>query len=384
MSSESPPQVLPEQKAAKLWRKAFGTLRAIGRLKLTAVSCATCPVEHIATLFEEKEKYSGNPPKHFLKTFSTDLRHMVPSFLDSVSDEIIRQVCVNLQFCFFEPDEFLMRVGDVPDGWYFVVAGACAVFANDKDATDIEGSSKRLNVIKSGVGFGELGFLTADAKRNASITATAPHGAYILFVPKQDYVDHLIRFMKKNDNIIDTQQFLCTASLLHWLDDRVLIQLAHGCVVRDIDPFDVYKQQGEQLDEVFVVQSGFVKLVQRVGNLSCELAVLSPGDVGGISDLIVSLARGKNEAFCRCTYRTEGQPAKILVMRRYGFEQMVLSTMMPVIESVVKVRLVWEGMLAAGNKQIQLTPFCMFRAGGTRGQGGNGGNLAPARFLRIN
>jgi CRP-like cAMP-binding protein len=342
-SSES--SSAPAPSAIKLWNKAFSRIRAISRFKLTAVSCATCPVENILNIFEEKNTFLGaSPPKHFMRKFGAALRDMVPVFLEGVTSEVFLQVCVNLQFLYFEPDDFLMSVGDTPDGWYFIVAGSCAVFASNEDAMNEEGSAKRLNVIKSGVGFGELGFLTETAKRNATITATAPHGAYTLFVPKLDYVEHLIRFMKKNDNIIDTQRLLCQSALLHWLDDRALIQLAHGVVVRDVEPFEVYKNQGDQLDEVFVVQTGFIKLVQRVGALSCTLAVLGPGDVGGISDLVVSLARNKNEAFCRCTYRTEGQRARLLLLRRHGFEQTVLSTLMPLVEDVVKVRLVWEAM----------------------------------------
>ena len=328
-----------------LWKKAFRTVRALNRFKLTAVSCATCTVEEIMQLFDIKEEKRGAlVGGHYLNSFCTELQHMVPDFLEGVSMEVFEQIALCLKFRQYESGSTLMSVGDKPDGWYFIVAGSCAVFANDEDANATEGHNKRLGVIKAGVGFGELGFLTADAVRNATITATAPHGVYTLFVPKEDYVTHLIRFNKKNDTIVDTQQFLAKAQMLSWLDDRASIQLAHGVIVRDIDPFEVYKHQGEVLDEVFIVRSGFIKLIQRVGTLSVTLAILGPGDMGGITDLIISLASKKNDAVCRCSYRTEGQSAKLLVIRRYGFEQTVLSTLRPLVEDVVKVRLIWEAM----------------------------------------
>ena len=165
-------------------------------------------------------------------------------------------------------------------------------------------------------------------------------------VEKDAYVQHLIRFMKKNDNVMETHSFMRTACILQWLDSRSLVQLAHSVVPRDLEPFDSFKGQGELLEEVFVVQQGHLKLVQRIGNTSVTLALLGPGDVGGVSDLIVSLARGKTDAHCRCAYRTEGQKAKLLLITRRGFEKAVLSSerIRPMVEDLVRIRLVWEAM----------------------------------------
>jgi CRP-like cAMP-binding protein len=368
----STPQIIDDGKISgkHLWKKAIGKLRTVGSFKLTAVSCATCSIENIMSLFEEKAEKRGQlVGGQFLYKFCTELRQMVPLFLEGVSMEVFEQVCLSLTFLYHEPEERLMSVGDKPDGWYFIVAGSVAVFANDDDIHNI---NKRLGVIKAGVGFGELGFLTDDAVRNATITATAPHGVYTFFVPKDVYVDHLIRFNKKNDNIVDTQHFLRKAQMLHWLDSRALIQLAHSVVVREVEAFDTYHNQGDTLDEVFVVQTGFIKLIQRVGTMNCTLAILGPGDIGGISDLIVSLCRKKNDAFCRCSYKTEGQPAKLLAIRRYAFEQTVLSTLRPLIEDLVKIRLVWESMRVRHKQRhpgthMEITKNMMETYGYTRG-----------------
>ena len=364
--------------AALLWKKAFGTLRALRSFKVTAESCATCPIEDLELLFEEKAKFSGaSPPKSFMRHFVNELRSMVPSFLEAVSEEIFHDVCIGLRLHVYAPDEVLIRVGDVPDGWYFIVAGSCSVYANNQDAEDsrVDGTtSRRLGTIKCGTGFGELGFLVEDARRSATIVGSTSHGVYCLFVEKDAYVQHLIRFMKKNDNVMETHKFLRSASILQWLDSRSLIQLAHGVVPRDLEPFETFKSQGELLEEVFVVRQGHVKLVQRIGNTSVTLALLGPGDIGGVSDLIIALARGKLEAHCRCAYRTEGQKAKILVIRRYGFEKTVLACtrLRPMVEDIVRIRLVWEAMRVRHKQRhpgthMALTHNMMETYGYTRG-----------------
>ncbi len=393
-----------------LWKKAFGALRAVRSFRLTSASCATVPVEELEHLFHEKSRFSGVPPLLFMQDFVAQIREMVPSFLDTVSDEVLAEVCVRLRLDVHMPDDYLMHAGDVPDGWYFVVAGSCSVYANDADAAasairdnsggkkqqqqqqqddaaeqlDADGNpvsaqlksdNKRLNVIRCGTGFGELGFLTPGSRRNATITASPPHGCYVMFVPKEDYVQHLIRFMKKNDNIMETLRFLKTASLLHWLDTRSLVQLSHGVVVRDVGPFECFREQGELSDEIFVVKEGHVKLVQRVGGtMSVTLALLGPGDCGGVADLIVAKARASKEAYARCSYRTEGSAAKLLVIRRYGFEKSVLSPTEAEIEAHRQRMASGRSKSKQNKKNSSISAQRHRQAGSGGGGGGGGGN----------
>ena len=336
----------------KLWRKAGIMMKLVNAFKQTRDTCCVGSMEELVDLFATKNKYHGSPPQAFIHSFAQSLRQLVPSFLEQVTNEVIQHLSPGLQLRCYDVDEYLMRVGDPPDGWYFIVSGSCSVFASTKDAETyvknflgVDATEKRLGTIKCGSGFGEMAFLASEAKRSATILA-AQHGAVCIFVSKEDYKKHLLRFAKKFGEVIKTQKLLKSCIVFKWLPQQTQIQLAHSLTSKILEPFEVYKHESTLLDEVFIVKSGHVQLLKRVGMRSVNLAVLGRCDVGGITDMMVARAFGRREAHCRCTYKAEGQGATLLVLKRYSFNRIVVGAVGDMIDDIARIRIVFEGMRA--------------------------------------
>lgn len=210
-------------------------------------------------------------------------REKIELFSEMSRDEFIA-VIDKIKPVNFPADEVIVREGDLGDSIYCIVSGEVNVFKKNEFGEDLF-----INRLKEGDFFGEFGFFS-NSTRFASVVASIDTTILELTKRDMDMVveDHpkikniLVDFYKKR--VLDT--ILATSPLFSSLSPKKRGELVELFKPKKLAKGDLIIKQGDPGESMYLIQSGYVKVIAKKESGEAFQSRLLPGDFFGEVALI--------------------------------------------------------------------------------------------------
>ena len=194
-------------------------------------------------------------------------------------------ICRHMLYECYPSNENIFRQGDTGDEFFIILSGSCTVSIMDGKT----GNSTIVATLYSGDCFGELALMQEDGLRQATVTTREV--CEFVKLKKVDYDSILKAYGEKSLKM--KIQFLKNIPILSRLDNTAIQSLAYVLIVRDYGRNQIVCQQGQEMDDIFLLASGSCKVVREVKNflngktkLPQQLGEPSNGGYSGSGDIL--------------------------------------------------------------------------------------------------
>lgn len=203
---------------------------------------------------------------------------------------IIDHMAKSSRECSFKKNDLIIREGDIADCIYLIAKGEVSI-TKKTPADEIE-----LAKLGAGEVFGEMGLLSADSVRTASVLAGSE--CILLQLSRSDFELLLQEFhyLKKSfTKIAETNEFagaLKRHAYFAAIDTSTLRLLAKRLQTLVVDPGTVVIHQNEMGESCYYLKSGEVEVTRAGTDGKIEkLATLHAGDIFGEASVLTDLPR---------------------------------------------------------------------------------------------
>jgi len=228
-------------------------------------------------------------------------------FLDPLSNDQISKLAGALESCSFDPDEYIIRQGDIGDCFYIIEDGQVKCTQLKSSGREVE-----LLTLRAGDYFGEMA-LMLDESRHANCIAVGKVKCLSLDRSKFDMLlgpvqDVLARRMRI--------RILQSVPLLSRLPESKLVRLAGVMRVQAFADKAYIIRQGEEGSRFYIINEGEVKCTRTDGSgKEEELIRLTPQEFFGERALITNEPRKANVIAIG--------PVECLVLERKNFQALL-------------------------------------------------------------
>jgi len=224
------------------------------------------------------------------------IQHKSPKLLDGLNETNKQNIALSCQVKLYAYDDVVFHQGDAPDAYYTVLRGTVSIYVKHKEASPSDseddthqGSRNRhgrfITTLSPGDSFGELSF-NADGDhsvRNAGVVSDGRHGeaqvvrkstptskddasdlCVLLLIPEKCYLnDMFARDAAKHQTKDKLNLLKGSPPFQHWSMDQ-LVKLAYAMKKKSFEKGSVIVQQGERMENLWIIQEGRVRISHNV------------------------------------------------------------------------------------------------------------------------
>ena len=218
-----------------------------------------------------------------------------PKLLDGLNETNKQNIALACQVKLYSYDDVVFHQGDAPDAYYTVLRGTVSIYVKRNETSQNHdghhGSRSRhgkfITTLTPGDSFGELSF-NADGNhsvRNAGVVSDGRHGearvvrksapttkdevdvsdsCVLLLIPEKCYMDEMFARDSAKHQTKDKLNLLKgSPPFQHWSMDQ-LVKLAYAMKKKSFEKGSVIVQQGERMENLWIIQEGRVRISHNV------------------------------------------------------------------------------------------------------------------------
>ena len=225
------------------------------------------------------------------------IQHKSPKLLDGLSETNKQNIALACQVKLYAYDDVVFNQGDAPDAYYTVLRGTVSIYVKRKETSPNDGGDgdqgsrnkhgKFITILSPGDSFGELSF-NADGDhsvRSASVVSDGRHGearvvrkstptakdevdasdsCVLLLIPESCYMSEMFARDSAKHQTKDKLNLLKgSPPFQHWSMDQ-LVKLAYAMKKKSFEKGSVIIQQGERMENLWLIQEGRVRISHNV------------------------------------------------------------------------------------------------------------------------
>lgn len=165
------------------------------------------------------------------------------------------EVCKLLHAVKMPTGSVVFREGDEGDTFFMILSGSVVVTHTNQRT----GRQMVLCHLYSGQSFGELAMQKADSLRVA--TVTVKQTCHFITLKATDF--RRFSVLRKDDELIERVNRLKSARVFQGFEERDVSALAYGLTVKEVDRNTVVLKQGDENEDIFVVDKGSCKVIRK-------------------------------------------------------------------------------------------------------------------------
>ena len=218
-----------------------------------------------------------------------------PKLLEGLNETNKQNIALACQVKLYAYDDVVFHQGDAPDAYYTVLRGTVSIYVKRKETLSPNGGDndahqsrnwygKLITNLSPGDSFGELSF-NADGNhsvRNAGVISDGRHGearvvrkhtsslatkevdvsdsCVLLLIPEKCYMDEMFARDSAKHQTKDKLNLLKgSPPFQHWSMDQ-LVKLAYAMKKKTFEKGSVIVQQGERMENLWIIQEGRVRI----------------------------------------------------------------------------------------------------------------------------
>lgn len=222
-----------------------------------------------------------------------------PKLLEGLNETNKQNIALACQVKLYAYDDVVFHQGDAPDAYYTVLRGTVSIYVKRKETLSPNGGDndahqsrnwygKLITNLSPGDSFGELSF-NADGNhsvRNAGVISDGRHGearvvrkhtsslatkevdvsdsCVLLLIPARCYMSHMFARDSAKHQTKDKLNLLKgSPPFQHWSMDQ-LVKLAYAMKKKSFEKGSVIIQQGERMENLWIIQEGRVRISHNV------------------------------------------------------------------------------------------------------------------------